>query len=102
MSCADFFCFLVNYIKFLGLYQIVAAGAGYEGPGGSGAVVSGQFHLKEGTVLKIAVGQRGKRLGPGMVVGGGGGSFVVLETKETHGVIESDEAELLIVAGELT
>ncbi|XP_039264723.2 uncharacterized protein LOC120340514 [Styela clava] len=59
-----------------GLYRITATGAGYEGPGGKGATVSGLFHLLEGAKLMIAVGQQGEYFGD-MTQGGAGGSFVV-------------------------
>lgn len=88
-----------NYFCFSGLYRIVAAGAGYEGPGGLGAIMSSVFFLEEGSVLKIGIGQRGKQLGAGMSVGGGGGSFVVYETKETSGLKRPDKTEVLVVAG---
>lgn len=64
-----------------GLYRITAVGAGYEGQGGKGATVSGLFHLKEGSRLKIAVGQRGDYDGE-MTQGGAGGTFVVADDTE--------------------
>ena len=81
-----------------GLYDIVAYGAdggtsGFGGPGGYGAVVSGEFNLMAGEQLSILVGGIGQNgndsydeyAGGG---GGGGGSFVI-----------SSVSDPLIVAG---
>ena len=67
-----------------GSYQITAYGAqggGDWGFGGSGAIMSGTFHLNEGNVLNILVGGQGARGGQDYVnnyysPSGGGGSFV--------------------------
>ena len=66
-----------------GNYKIEARGAmGYNqsGFGGRGAIMSGDFNLTAGTVLKIVVGQQGQ-VNPAagtLQFGGGGGSFVSL------------------------
>lgn len=71
-----------------GLYSIKVAGAkGGGAGGGNGAVMSGEFMLTQGHVIRIAVGQRGT-LGSGAQGslnsgGGGGGSFVVNKTTNT-------------------
>ncbi len=62
-----------------GLYHIIAIGAsgGGEPPvkfGGKGALMSGDFNLTSGTVLRILVGQQGSTITG--CYGGGGGSFV--------------------------
>ena len=88
-------------VLHLGLYRIVAAGAGYEGSGGLGTVVSGLFHLKEGSNLRIAVGQRGRSLGTRMSIGGCGGTFVVTENDEEQGVLGSHNTKVLLVAGNI-
>lgn len=90
----------------LGLYQIVAGGAGYVDPGGKGAVVSSLFPLAEGAKLKIAVGQQGASRGPGMTSGGAGGSFVVaaddvMDHLKTTVVLDGDAMELMLAAGEI-
>ncbi len=68
-------------VPLTGIYEITAAGAeggqaasrGF-GPGGSGAVLSGQVMLTSGTTLDVVVGGQG---GSGEYSGGGGGgSFV--------------------------
>ena len=70
-------------VPVTGNYRIEARGArGYNpsGFGGRGAIVSGDFNLTVGTVLKIAVGQEGQ-VNPAagtLQFGGGGGSFVSL------------------------
>jgi hypothetical protein len=80
-----------------GTYQIVAFGAqggngippanGSPGPGlgGGGAEIGGDFVLKAGDVLQIAVGEKGENgisttPQPPVGGGGGGGSFVVNQT----------------------
>lgn len=65
-----------------GLYRITAIGAGYLGPGGKGATVSGIFSLNEGTVIKIAVGQQGDYDGD-LTQGGAGGTFII-SSKEDY------------------
>ncbi|XP_076814902.1 uncharacterized protein LOC143461040 [Clavelina lepadiformis] len=82
-----------------GLYRVVAAGAGYEGSGGLGASASGLFPLKEGALLKIAVGQRGSFRGSGFIPGGGGGTFVISGASGGRGMIDWEANTSLIVAG---
>ena len=63
-----------------GIYRITAAGAQGGSPnrqGGKGAFVSGEFSLVTGTVLQIAVGQKGSALSGTGNGGGGGGTFIV-------------------------
>ena len=69
-----------------GLYRIIAAGPGYERTGGLGAKISGTFDFKQGDKLNIIVGQRGDFFGD-MVVGGGGGSFVLTAKDSTPLVV---------------
>ena len=67
-------------------------------------MVSGQFHLKEGTRLKIAVGQRGISRNSGnmeMTVGGAGGTFVTVDYSDDSELFEK-ELDLLLVAGKRT
>ena len=70
-------------VPITGNYRIETRGArGYNpsGFGGRGAIMSGDFNLTAGTVLKIAVGQEGQ-VNPAagtLQFGGGGGSFVSL------------------------
>ena len=80
----------------------MAAGAGYEGQGGLGAVISGQFLLKEGTALNIAVGQRGRSRSTAnieMAIGGAGGTFVVIDPEDDQDDNISIEPFILLVAG---
>jgi len=66
-----------------------------------GAVVSGQFPLKEGTKLKIAVGQQGTSRSfesIEMANGGAGGTFVVIDNSKNRYVTEEN---ILLIAGEL-
>lgn len=65
-----------------GTFHIEAAGAqgasaGAAFAGGLGAFASGDFELKKGDVLLIAVGQEGLGAGSEMQGGGGGGTWVV-------------------------
>ncbi len=72
-----------------GTYKITCAGAqggdmrgvstSYA-QGGLGAIMSGEFTLTRGEVIKIIVGQQGQRLNVGYNTGGGGGSFVYRTT----------------------
>lgn len=50
--------------------------------GGKGAYMKGTFNLTRGTLLRILIGQRGRRgnVEDDMTGGGGGGTFVVLST----------------------
>jgi hypothetical protein len=67
-----------------GTYRIEAWGAeggtlpSY-GPAGKGAHVRGDVMLNQGDVLRVLVGQRGKTPAQTYDIGGGGGSFVVLQ-----------------------
>jgi hypothetical protein len=59
-----------------GRYSITVAGAGGGGnTAGKGAVISGEFTLTQGTLLKILVGQKGTA-SQNYSGGGGGGSFL--------------------------
>lgn len=70
-----------------GTYRITAKGAkGAHSRGGKGAVLSGEFQLAKGEVLKLLVGQMGSGSSTG---GGGGASFVV----------KGDNVPLLVAAG---
>ena len=80
----------------------MAAGAGYEQRGGLGAVVSGLFDLKEGSWLKIAVGQRGRSRNVEeleMIIGGGGGTFVVAGDPTSQENVKSDDSNIMLIAG---
>lgn len=66
-----------------GKYNIAAYGAQGgsirpETPGGSGAIMRGDFTLTMGTVLNVVVGQT-----PGVSRGGGGGTFVWVKDSKT-------------------
>jgi hypothetical protein len=69
-------------IPVTGPYRITAIGGqgGYNG--GYGAMISGDFTLSAGTVLKILVGQAGTQASNGTYIGGGGGggSYVTSPT----------------------
>lgn len=88
-----------------GTYTIEARGAQggvpitYQTKGGLGAIVSGTFNLKAGTVLKILVGQKGCAYG--YDGGGGGGSFVaaVDPTSPYTFLVTGDPIKPLIAAG---
>ena len=85
-----------------GLYQIVAAGAGYTGAGGAGAVVSTHFAIREGSSVEIAVGQQGISRGAAMTMGGAGGTFVIAANRahaEESDVIDAEGNELMLAAG---
>ena len=62
-------------------------------------VASGLFPLKEGALLKIAVGQRGSFRGSGFIPGGGGGTFVISGASGGRGMIDWEANTSLIVAG---
>ena len=67
-----------------------------------GAVVSGQFYLKEGISLKIAVGQRGRSISlqnEVMVDGGGGGTFVMIDHSENEDEFTRRNTDILLIAG---
>ena len=65
-----------------GLYRITARGAGYGTDfGGKGASISGLFHLHEGQILRIIVGQRGYADGS-LTAGGAGGSYVLTDANK--------------------
>lgn len=74
-------------------YRISAIGAcGGEGQGvyypgkpGTGATITGDFFLTQGTVVKIVVGQKGTYANNGS--GGGGGSFVFTGTSGGNGLL---------------
>lgn len=78
-----------------GLYRITARGAegghaarsGASYRGGPGAIIRGDFSLKRGDILQVAVGQMGRD--DGYSAGGGGGSWVM----------RSDDTPLLIAGG---
>ena len=66
-------------VPLTGTYRITAKGAQggtgqRSGSGGYGAMVRGDFRLEQGSELYVLVGQEGRR--NGVMVGGGGGSFV--------------------------
>ncbi len=65
-------------------YSILIAGAGAEG--GSGRIVSLNYALTAGQVLKILVGQMGTTTQPGTGSGGGGGSFVCFNNNTIIGI----------------
>ncbi len=85
-------------VPYSATYNIQAYGAqGGVGPrsgiGGKGAKISGYFDLEKGDVLEILVGQKGGGSDiDTLEIGGGGGSFVVMENA-------SSEADILIIAG---
>ena len=80
-----------------GTYRIQAfgaqGGAAYQGTGGNGAEVEGDFTLSAGETLKIVVGGAGTA-GYGHDGGGGGGGTFVFETDSSGTVIQK-----LLVAG---
>eukprot|EP01052_Picozoa_sp_SAG31_P016156 SAG31_NODE_1060_length_10111_cov_17.871354_8_plen_303_part_00 len=85
-------------------YTIIAAGArggSHHGQrGGRGAVMQGDFHLEEGTRLRILVGQEGTSHecgGCDWGSGGGGGTFVVIDPEGGLGAVQDDN--ILIIAG---
>ena len=96
----DFPC-TISYIKKIiqikiparGRYQITAKGAkaadGKHQKGGRGAIISAVFTLHEGDVLDILCGGKSDR--QGYHSGGGGGTFVSVNTRDLQG--------LLVVAG---
>jgi hypothetical protein len=66
-------------VPVTGGYRIEARGAQGGGPfGGMGAVMTGDFTLTAGQVIKVLVGQMGESYGSDRNIGGGGGSFVVV------------------------
>jgi len=62
--------------------------------------VSGLYYLREGTALKIAVGQIGKSVGAQMTQGGAGATFVIADDDAVFGV-DWEGNTVLLVAGNM-
>lgn len=77
-----------------GSYKISAVGAqGGGANGGFGALIEGEFLLTQGQVIRILVGQQGvTQAGEPNSVGGGGGTFVVLNPATAI-------SDILVIAG---